>query len=132
MLPFGMNNMAIKGLQGKDICDIIKACAKAGVSEFEVGDFRVKFGNPIEQVGTQAPNEGTHSTPPQSGKTENNNMTPEQQMDVLQKRAIEELAQTQTLIDDPSQFENDLVDDMIFGKGDSNDSEERRRVRAAL
>ncbi len=122
--------MAINTLQGKDICDIIKACAKAGVSEFAVGDFKVKFGKAPEPEGTTAPNEGTHSTPPQLGTTEEQNQ--EQQMDILQERALEDLAQAQVLIDSPGQFEDDLVDALVFGKGEANDTQERRRVREAL
>lgn len=132
------NNMAISHLQGKDICAIIKASANAGVSELELGDFKIRFGTRThaEVVGIQPTIEGTHSLPPQSGmiddQVNNQNQSQETQIDLLQERAISDLASAQTLIDSPAQFENNLIDDMINERGRGNDTEERRRVRAVL
>jgi len=119
--------MAIKDLQGKEICAIIKTCASAGVSEFEIGDFKVKFGTRTpEPEGTTAPTEGTQSLPPQLGIVEEQNQT--EQVDLLQERAKEDLAHAQILIDNPSEFEANLIDDMINEKGRDNDSKERGRA----
>ena len=136
----GTSNVEINGLQGKDICAIIKACAAASVTELKVGDLEVKFGTTAakEPEGTTAPYEGTHSLPPQLGTTEEDAQeTEEQTFDLLQQRAIEDLAHMQNIIDDPLAFEDDMVDSFVHQRidkqqGGLNDTQESRRSREIL
>ena len=125
--------MEIRYLQGKEICAIIAACANAGVSELEVGDLKLKFGTSApEFVGIQTPIEGAQLSPPQLGITEEQQPI-DHRLDILHQRAISDLTNTQTLIDNPVGFENDMIDDMLNDRGgDYNDTKERRRVREAI
>ena len=96
-----------------------------------MGDFKIKFGpSTPEPEGTTAPIGGTQSLPPQPGMVDEQHQ--DHELDLLHQRAIEDLTNVQTLIDDPLQFESDLIDDMTTEKGRGDDSKERRRVREAI
>jgi len=128
--------MEIKGLSGTELCAIIKACAESGVSNLELDSLKIQFGNTQSIGGIQAPFEGTQTPSPQTPGTEVE-PTPEQIenqfMDALQARAVEDLAQTQTLIDSPVDFENDMVNGLIYENKDGVDvTKESRRTQPAV
>lgn len=127
--------MEIKNLNSKGICDIIKTCKDMGVNYLEIDTLKVQFGQTNSGLmGTWPAVGGTQPTPIQSGSIESPPIQIDEQMemDPLHQRAVEDLASVQTLIDNPSQFEQDICDGFINEKGDDNDTEKPRRVSAAL
>ena len=128
--PSGMSSMGISTLRAKEICAIIKTCARSGVTDVELGDFKIKFGAQKGPEGAKATTEGTQLELPELGTADG--QIPKEQMDILQKRAVEDLAQAQTLIDSPEQFETDMVNGLLYDKGAEDGSQGSTRVRAAL
>lgn len=110
--------MEIKDLSGKDICDIIRACKGANVKELKLSGLEIQFGL-TEKSRERAPKviEGTpktnilhlSGTTPEE-RTENN----ESFIDAMKSRAAEEVIHTQKLMDDPSGFEEDVVNSFIY------------------
>jgi len=118
-------------INGREICSIIKACATSGVSEINFGDMNIKFGKEVSKVEAYTEPEGIQiDSPLPPGKVEH---TPQEdyEMDVVQQRAVEELINTQKLIDDPAAFEQDIIDGFIKGDADE-EVQESRRIREAL
>ena len=127
--------MEIKiSLTSKGICDIIQSCKDNGVNYFECDVLKVQFGQAnTGLVGIWPAIEGTQSTPTQNGSFEPPTQLNEQKIDQLHQRAIEDLAQAQTLMDDPMQFEQDMSDGLLNEQGgDDAKTEESGRVTNAL
>lgn len=106
-------------INGKEICAIIKACAQSNVSEITFGDMNIKFGKEVNKAEAFVVPGGIQTNSPLSpGKVET---TPQEdyEMDVVQKRAIEEIEYTQKLIENSTGFEQDIIDGFI--KGENND-----------
>lgn len=130
-----MNSLEVKSLTGRQICDIIKACAESGVRELKLGEMHIQFGGEKTSiVGTQATFEGTQTPSQESGTTEQEINTEQDKsfMDAIQARTAEDVMQSQTLMDDPSGFEREIVSSFLY-EGDGVDvTEESRRVKQAL
>jgi len=99
--------MEIKGLQGKEICNIIKACANARVKKLKIGDFEVDFLG----EGTQPTFAGMPTTePPKLGTVEE----PRQlELSESDKQVFEDLEDAQMMIEDPEGYEQQIIDSHI-------------------
>ena len=87
----------------------------------------IQFGNQTQRTEGSVPaiTEGTHTAiQPEIPGTVEGEPTNEQ-IDVLQQRAREDLAQAQVLMDNPLEFEQGVIDKFI---GDADVTEERGRA----
>lgn len=127
-----------KGLTASNICSIIKACKDSGVNHLKYGNLEVQFGNQnLGTMGTWAAVGGTQPLPTQDGNLDEPKIHPVTTetgfIDQLHQRAVEDLTQAQTLMDNPVQFEQDIADGFINPEGGSDaQTEESGRVRNAL
>lgn len=92
-----------------DICNIIKACANSGVQQLSFGQLQISF----KQVGIPAVDvwSGMSHTPPVSGTTKE--QVQKIDMTVQDRELLEELQETQTMMDDPVQWEQNVIDSFI-------------------
>ena len=107
--------MEIKALSGKDICAIIETCSKSQVKELVLGDLSIKFGpgdsgEEISIVGTQLP-----SIPVEA--VEQNPEQDDSFIEAIQSRVQEEIVNTQTMMDDPEGFEEQVVNSFVYQGG---------------
>jgi len=111
--------MEIKPLSGKDICAIIETCAQVNVRELSIGEVSIKFGPEnqgfkVQTVGTQFPSNtvGTEDHNP-----ENNDSF----VEAIQARTKEDIMSTQTLMDDPMAFEEEVMNSFVYQGGMNED-----------
>ena len=117
---------AKNNLTSREICNIIKACAKAGVSDIKVYGVEITFGSNAVVEGIQLPFPGMDTTLPQSGMIEE--LTPQNTELSLEDRENIRLAtESQLALDDPEAFESFMVDELIYGE--DKDDDERRRIK---
>lgn len=98
--------MEISDFKDLDICNIIKTCAESGVRHLSLGQLNISF----QQVGIPV-------SPVWSGMT-HNPPTPGTVADQVKSLALsdedrellDELQETQTMMDDPVQWEQDMID----------------------
>lgn len=119
-----MARKSLVGLDLKQISAILKEAGRAGVIELKFGDLEVRFHQPsstrlIEQQiepstkldpAEMGPQDGLSGDVPTPSVAQ---MTPEMQR---------ELEEAQSLLDDPTRFEAEMIDRMINGP-DSRDYE---------
>lgn len=100
--------MEISDFKEIDICNIIKTCAESGVQKFAIGELVIDF----QQAGVSAQVwPGMEHTPPNPGTdTEPVNTLELTQVD---RELLEELEETQTMMDDPEQFEQNIIDSYL-------------------
>lgn len=111
--------MEIKPLSGKDICAIIETCSKTDIRELSIGEMSLKFG-PRDQ-GNQVSMSGMMS-PSQIAEAQKQN--PEQNesfVEAMQARTKEDVLNTQTLMDDPMAFEEEIMNSFVYQGGDNED-----------
>lgn len=123
--------METKDLQNEKISDIIRACAKSGVSQLKFGDLEITFSTITKAEGTQLTHAGTHTPPEQLGKVDSQEKTPDEEMDDIQKRALEELHASQQLIDNPLAHEEAILEEFAHD-GEKYEGNEVRRIKPAL
>lgn len=102
--------MEIKGLSGKEICAIIKSCADAKVRELNLGSMQISFGTSQGEPAS-APSLGTNLPSPEKVETSQEQKTEQNEsfLDAMKSRMDEEIMQTQTLMDNPVQFEEEVI-----------------------
>lgn len=110
----GTNIMEIKALSGKDICAIIESCSKSSVRELTIGDMSIKFG-PSDQ-GEKVTVAGT-LTPEQIAEASSNPEQDESFVEAMQSRTQEDILSTQTLMDDPMAFEEEVMNSFVYQGG---------------
>jgi len=120
-----MSNMEIKELQANEICNIIKQCAKSGVKTLKLGGFEVEFrgwGTNPSPAGMQV------DTPSDSGTNASKPVEP-LELSEEDKQALQDLEDNQTMLDDPLQWEQDIIDSHMHGevKRDGREAEKFRR-----
>ncbi len=106
----------VEGLTGSEICRIIGACSKSGVSSFSHGDLRIDFGS----RGGLAMIEGA-SANPIAGSGQNDTMVKELAMSESDKEFIGALEDHQMMMDDPEGFEQGIIDSHMRGGKDARD-----------
>lgn len=107
--------MEIKALSGKDICAIIESCSKTGVRELTIGDMSIKFG-PTD-LGEKVPTAGVQLPSAIAEATEQNPEQNESFVEAIQARTQEDILSTQVLMDDPMQFEEDIMNSFVYQGG---------------
>lgn len=94
-------------LTSKQICDILKACEKAGVGEFSFGELKVSFlPKKTAEVVTNIDVESYNKLVEADTQVATNFKIP--------KEEIEELENAQMMIDDPLAFEQGMIDGQLF------------------
>lgn len=106
--------MEIKPLSGKDICAIIEACSKTDVRELKIGDMSIKFGP--QDRGEKIQVAGM-LTPEQIAEAASNPEQNESFVDAIQARTQEDILNTQTLMDDPMAFEEQVMNSFVYQGG---------------
>ena len=109
-----MNTMANMELDTKKISAIIKACGKAGVQEFSLGELRITFGTKTDPDLSVSPLSGEALSDEDHRKL--NEQSLEQDEVRTRENQMEEL-----LITDPAQYERLIID------GEFSDGDEVRR-----
>ena len=107
MPPMGVDNL--------NLCAIISACAKGGVSELKFGVVEVRFFNP-----TSTP---THDTPAMAigavTQFQEISATPESgrptSVNSFDRELLDDLRLSQLMIDDPQGFEREIVNSHLRG-----------------
>jgi hypothetical protein len=120
--------MEIKALTGKEICNIIEVSAKSGVTELNLGDFRVSFKSEGTRLAVEA--EPFNYVGTQELANENKQQEEKFELSIAQERAKEDLELAQSMIDDPMGFEQEVIDSYINGAVDGNN--EFGRVESSL
>ena len=105
-----MHFMEISDFKDVDICNIIEVCAKAEVSELDFGLLKIKF----KSAGTPVPNvwPGMSHTPiPELGTASE----PVKPLEISEedREFLRELEDTQTMMDDPEQWEQNIIDSYL-------------------
>lgn len=100
--------MEISDFKEIDICNIIKACAESNVHKLQLGELSLEF-KPVGIQGADVWSGVTHTPPlPLPGteveKVEQIELSPED------KELLDDLDQVQTMMDDPVQFEQGIID----------------------
>lgn len=90
---------------GKDICEIIKQCAKSRVSELRFGDLFVRFDAEAKRVETNSPEKASQEFP--SGDPEKTTEVLEDANILLRSEAIDEEINS-LIISDPDTYEEML------------------------
>lgn len=108
--------METNNLKSTDICNIIKTCAKSGVTNFEFGSIKIGFGEVAQEV-----------TFVKEGDIIPLDITSED------KEFMSELQETQTMMDDPEQWEQNMVDSFMDNQnGEINAGSRRNEVESVL
>jgi hypothetical protein len=101
-------------LDAKGICDIIRACDKAGVKQLKLGDMCVTF---VEESKEVTPWTGLQNPPvfgsSQADQTEKEPV-PQTLMTSEQKDMLRQIEENQLMIDDPMGFEQRMIDSEMF------------------
>lgn len=98
----------------EDICRIIDACDKSRISEFSFKDLCMSFHASKSEVSDQTYNSAEIEFP----------VTPDDignQISPASKEIIDGFYETQQIIDDPSEFEQGVIDSMINGNQPYNE-----------
>lgn len=103
--------MEINDFKDIDICTIIKTCAKSGVTKLEMGLLKIDF---QKSDFLEVP---AFVKPSQIVPLE---VTPED------KEFLSELEETQTMMDDPDQWEQNMIDSFIEKDIGAIDARSRR------
>ena len=102
----------------RDIKDIIESSAKFGVVEFEYETLRIKFADPaLKKLGLSLSEHSQSSFDP-TFSIEN------------ARETLEEIRDSQLLIDDPESFEQAMIDGQLLGR--NNGQIPNRRIEPAL
>ena len=101
-------------LDAKGICDIIKACDKAGVKQLKLGDMCVTFVEESKVVTpwTDLQNPTLNAPPPSPEAGEK--PVPQTLMTAEQKDMLRQIEENQLMIDDPMGFEQRMIDSEMF------------------
>lgn len=102
----GMSNMAKLGFKAKEICDILDACAKAGVKNFTCGELEIKFDEPPTVI---------------EHKPHSLDDFDSQLSLVDQNEIADDILESQMLIDDPSGFEQAQIARCFQDTAESNE-----------
>ena len=99
-------------LSGSEICSIIRACAKAKVSEISLGEVRVVFGvaqgGPSPWLGLPAP-QGLHPDPI-THNIDGQEPPGTMEMSDSDKAAMDEMIESHMLIESPLAYEDSIID----------------------
>lgn len=107
--------MEIKALSGKDICAIIKECSNSEVRELSLGDLNIKFGP--ENLGDKVPTVGTQVDFNSAEAADPNSEHNKSFLDAIQARTQEDILNTQTLMDDPMAYEEEVMNSFVYQGG---------------
>lgn len=107
------------GVDSFNLCDIINACAKGGVSELKFGSVEVKFFNPSTPAQAQLAMD-IGAVPPQydTPAMQASRQPETKSINAFDKDLLEELRMSQLLYDDPHGFEREIVNSHL--RGDTN------------
>ena len=111
--------MEISPLSGKEICDIINQCQTSGVVDFSLGE--LKFSFDVNKNKTLA-------SEPYQGDTDfigKDREPPE--MGAMDEKTREDMESTQLLIDDPTNFEQSIIDSHLNNEQGSSYDKVRER-----
>ena len=111
--------MEIKALSGKDICAIIETCSKTNLRELTIGNMSLKFGP--ENQGDKVPTAGVQLPSEIAGATDINPEQNESFVEAMQARTQEDILNTQTLMDDPMRFEEEVMNSFVYQGGANED-----------
>jgi len=98
--------MEIKDLTVAGICNIIRSCAKSNVARIEMGDMKITFESQ-EVEGVVSP---VHEF---SGESVPNEPVEPLELSEGDREVLRELQDTQTMMDDPEQWESNMIDSFI-------------------
>lgn len=120
--------MEIKSLTSKDICNIIEASARAGVSDLSIGDLSISFSGTQKPVseGIHSPFLGIEETPPTSGKMEIKEQPNLTKLSPEDRESLRIAAEAQLAFDDPSVFEEYVTDELLYGEVTDEENGRRR------
>lgn len=107
------------------LCRMIEVCAKLGARTLTYGDLRVEFG---PETGTLA--NFHHTEVPEEGNTDQSLVRPTE-FSLADKDLLEDMHQSQLLIDDPGAFEDEIVQ-YHLRQGAINETTEDRRAQHPL
>lgn len=108
--------MVTRDLKVKDICTIIETCATAGVSTFDFHGLKLEFSSTTggEAWGPE-PSRSLAAIPPLRLSSED-------------KLVLRELEDTQTMMDDPVQWEQNIIDSYLGGGEEVHGEDEHSEV----
>jgi len=105
------------GLSGKDICNIIRACAKAKVSEFTLGEVKVVFGEAKASsspwLGLAAPSSQVLNQTPFHNSIGGQEPIDELELSAADKMAMDELVEAHMLIESPLEYEDSIINSSL-------------------
>ena len=109
----------------KSICEIIRVAGSANVAELKFGDLHVRFhpqGSP-RQAEQPVDQDFLPSSPAEMGPTFDSSVEKVH----LDPEVAQSFADMQALIDDPTAFESDQIDLVVYGpKADHEETRHRR------
>jgi len=123
--------METNDLKDIDICNIIKTCAKSGVTELIFGTLKVNFKQPGMAATETWP--GMVHAPPESGTTAE--QVKKLALTTEDQELLDELAETQVMMDDPDQFEQSIIDHYLHqdnGVVDGDSESRHSQTQSAL
>ena len=125
--------MEINSLTGKEICNIIKECARANVSKVKISDLEIEFGTKTKTVeeGTQLPLPGMETTTPQLGTIDKTKSPEIVELSDEDKEHLRLVNEAQLTLDDPVLFEEHITDELLYSEV-TNEGNERRRLEQSV
>lgn len=114
-------------MQAKDICSIIKACARSGVTELKLGDMEISFEGSKQSFIEDPRKISIDALGTEHSDSSHGNDDPHQlELEGLSEDYSEEMDNTQMLIDSPSDFEQSIVDEYLENMEEVTDEAQGR------
>ena len=110
--PSGMKHT---GVDNYNLCDIINACAKGGVSELKFGNVEVRFYPHQTQDDTRLAAANVPVTRFDVSALQDSEPTTRFRNSSEDSSLLDELRQTQLMIEDPVGFEREIIDSHLRG-----------------
>ena len=120
----------INSFSPEEICTIIEASARAGVSNFQYRGLELTFGAHTSGVyGNTLPYSGMDTIPPQSGEIDKEQ--PQMELTEEDKVRLEEAENLSVAIHDPVFFEEMVIDNLLDEQGNTDGQKEKDDPRRA-
>lgn len=103
---------SMTGFTSKDICSILRESNRCNVTELTLGSLHVRFA-PSGSTRHVERDETESFLAPSNEMDEAPTVGPLEPASSVQKAVLQEFAEAQILIDDPSAYENQLIDDQL-------------------
>lgn len=97
-------------MQAKEICSIIKTCAKSGVTELSIGDMKIQFSVGAEKKPEQVPTQGELGAI-HSDSSHGSDDPKQLELQGMDEDYSEQFENAQLMIDSPQDFEQSIIDE---------------------